>query len=46
MFAEVYKKNYYGWSLQKKLLAIELSFAGVYFTDQKEKPSIIIYDRF
>ena len=32
---------YYGWSLQKKLFAIELGFVGVYFTDQKEKPSII-----
>ena len=39
------QKNCYGWSLQKKLFAIELSFVGVYFTDQKEKPSIIIYDR-
>ena len=28
----------------KKLFAIELSFVGVYFTDQKEKLSII-YDR-
>ena len=32
---------YYGWNLQKKLFAIELGVAGVYFTDQKEKPSII-----
>ena len=30
--AEIYKK---------KLFAIELGVAGVYFTDQKEKPSII-----
>ena len=30
--AEVYKK---------KLFAIELGFVGMYFTDQKEKPSII-----
>ena len=30
--AEIYKK---------KLFAIELGFAGVYFTDQKEKPSVI-----
>ena len=34
--------NVLSWmKFTKKLFAIELSFVGVYFTDQKEKPSII-----